>query len=70
MVEEGSDEYELPYTGCVATAMAQIMNFYKFPANAPAMETYQFKVPAGNDTYANVDADPLPGCKTRLESHA
>ena len=39
------------------------MNFHKFPAYAPAMETYQFKVPASNDTYANVDADPLPGVK-------
>lgn len=63
MVEEGSDKYELPYTGCVATSMSQIMNFHKFPAYAPAMETYQFKVPASNDTYANVDADPLPGVK-------
>lgn len=67
MVAEGSDKYELPYTGCVATSMSQIMNFHKFPAYAPAMETYQFKVPASNDSYANVDADPLPGVKLDWE---
>ena len=61
MVEEGSDEYELAYTGCVATSMAQIMNFHKFPAHAPAMDSYQFTVSAGNYNYATVDADALPG---------
>ena len=31
ITEEGDTVGELAYTGCVATSMAQIMNYYKFP---------------------------------------
>lgn len=41
-------------TGCIATAMAQVMYYWKFPAEAPAMEAYTSEI---ND----VTVDPLPG---------
>lgn len=41
------DGYELAYTGCVATAMAQIMYFYKEPAQT------EYEIPAYTFTYSN-----------------
>ena len=55
-------EYELPYTGCVATSMSQIMYFYKQPAQTLAeIPAYQFTV-AGDQmgVYATVQMDAQP----------
>ena len=41
-------------TGCIATAMAQVMYYWKFPAEAPAMEAYTSEI-------NGVAVDPLPG---------
>jgi len=37
------------YTGCVATAMAQVMNYHKYPAQGMGENTYTF--PVGKNTY-------------------
>ena len=34
--DEDNEEHEYPATGCTATAMAQVMNFYKYPAQTKA----------------------------------
>jgi len=36
------------YTGCVATATAQVMNYYQYPSKAPAMDAYScdYSIPA------------------------
>ena len=55
------DGYELAYTGCVATAMAQIMNFYKQPAQTLAeIPSYSFTYGDGNYNYATQTMDALP----------
>lgn len=51
---------EMAYTGCVATSMAQVMNYYKFPLTCtktiPSYEmTYYW-----NEDYYVIDTDPLP----------
>ena len=45
--DNGKDYYESDYnvsniclTGCVATAMAQVMNYWKWPESCPALEAY------------------------------
>ena len=45
--EDEADGYELAYTGCVATAMSQIMYFYKQPA------AIEHEIPAYTFTYGN-----------------
>ena len=40
-----NDEHAYPATGCTATAMAQVMNFYKFPEKTKAI------IPAHSNTY-------------------
>ena len=60
--DDPADGYELPYTGCVATSMSQIMYFYKQPAETLAeIPSYQFTV-AGNQmgVYSTVTMDALP----------
>lgn len=57
--ENGDTIGEYAYTGCVATSMAQIMNYYKFPLyctkTIPSYEmTYYW-----NDDYYITDTDPL-----------
>ena len=42
-------------TGCIATAMAQVMYYWKYPAEAPAMESYTSEV-------NGVTVGALPGC--------
>ncbi|MBP5735583.1 MAG: C10 family peptidase [Candidatus Methanomethylophilaceae archaeon] len=37
ITEDGDTVGELAYTGCVATSMAQIMNYYKFPLTISQM---------------------------------
>ena len=52
---------EKPYTGCVATAMSQIMNFYKQPeAITEALPSYTFTVSDGNFNYSTVTMEALP----------
>ena len=41
------------YTGCVATAMAQVMNFWQFPNNLPALQAYR------TESY-NINVGALP----------
>ncbi len=58
--ENGDTIGEYAYTGCVATSMAQIMNYYKFPLTCtqtiPSYEmTYYW-----NEDYYITNTDPLP----------
>ena len=58
--ENGDTISEMSYTGCVATSMAQIMNYYKYPLTCtqtiPSYEmTYYW-----NEDYYITDTDPLP----------
>ncbi|MBO4803901.1 MAG: C10 family peptidase, partial [Muribaculaceae bacterium] len=58
--ENGDTISERAYTGCVATSMAQIMNYYKYPLyctqTIPSYEmTYYW-----NEDYYVTDTDPLP----------
>ena len=60
VTEDGDTIGEYAYTGCVATSMAQIMNYYKFPLSCtqtiPSYEmTYYW-----NEDYYVTDTDPLP----------
>ena len=60
VTEDGDTIGEYAYTGCVATSMAQIMNYYKFPLSCtqtiPSYEmTYYW-----NEEYYITDTDPLP----------
>ncbi len=55
------DGYELAYTGCVATSMAQIMNFHKSPAaTTEVIPAYTFTYSDGNYNYAQVEMPELP----------
>ena len=58
--ENGDTIREMSYTGCVATSMAQVMNYYKYPLyctqTIPSYEmTYYY-----NGEYGIADTDPLP----------
>lgn len=46
-------------TGCVATAMAQVMYFHKWPASSPAIPAYTFSY-ANGDNQATYDMPELP----------
>ena len=60
------DGYELAYTGCVATAMSQIMYFYKQPEETLAeIPSYSFSYSDGSYNYSTVTMDALP--KTTLD---
>ena len=57
--ENGDTISEMSYTGCVATSMAQVMNYYKYPLyctkTIPSYEmTYYY-----NGEYGIADTDPL-----------
>ena len=55
------DGYELAYTGCVATSMSQLMNFYKYPVTTPqVIPAYTFTYGDGNYNYSTVDMPELP----------
>ena len=59
--EDEADGYELAYTGCVATAMSQIMYFYKQPAQTLAeIPAYSFTYSDGNYNYGTFDVDAQP----------
>ena len=51
---------EMAYTGCVATSMAQIMNYYKYPLYCTqTIPSYQMTY-YWNEDYYVADTDPLP----------
>ena len=59
--EDEADGYELAYTGCVATAMSQIMYFYKQPAQTLAdIPAYEFTVAGDNYNYSTVKMEAQP----------
>jgi hypothetical protein len=45
-------------TGCVATAMAQVMYYWRFPASCSSLAGYTSR---GSTSAPKVDVDPLPG---------
>ena len=59
--DDEADGYELAYTGCVATAMSQIMYFHKQPQQTLAeIPAYSFTYSDGNYNYSTVTMDALP----------
>ena len=59
--DDEADGYELAYTGCVATAMSQIMYFHKKPAQTLAeIPSYTFTVAGDNYNYSTVTMDAQP----------
>ena len=59
-VEDGDTIGELAYTGCVATAMSQIMNYYKYPTDPTStIPAYTFSYNAGNYNYVTVSMPAL-----------
>ncbi len=59
--ENGDTIGELAYTGCVATSMSQIMNYYKWPAQpTKPIASYTFSYPTGTYSYASFTTDELP----------
>ena len=59
--DDEADGYELAYTGCVATSMSQIMNFYKYPERTTqVIPAYSFTYSDGNYNYATVQMEELP----------
>ncbi len=58
--ENGDTVGELAYTGCVATSMAQIMNYYKHPIMcSQAIPSYTVVYYAGNYEYGAFDTETL-----------
>ena len=56
-----ADGYDLAYTGCVATAMSQIMYFHKQPAQTLAeIPSYTFTVAGDNYNYSTVPMEAQP----------
>ncbi len=59
--DDEADGYELAYTGCVATAMSQIMYFYKQPQQTlTEIPAYTFTYGDGSYNYVTVSMDALP----------
>ena len=59
--DDEADGYELAYTGCVATSMSQLMNFYKYPEKTTQeIPAYTFTYSDGNYNYSTVTMDALP----------
>ncbi len=55
------DGYELAYTGCVATSMSQLMNYYKYPEQTTqVIPAYSFTISDGNFNYSTVQMEELP----------
>ena len=57
--ENGDTISERAYTGCVATSMAQIMNYYKFPLYCTQTIPSYEMVYYWNEDYYVTDTDPL-----------
>ena len=59
--DDEADGYELAYTGCVATAMSQIMYFYKQPERiTEPIPSYTFTVAGDNFNYSTVTMEEQP----------
>ena len=59
--DDEADGYELAYTGCVATSMSQLMNFYKYPEQtSQVIPAYSFTYSDGNYNYSTVQMPELP----------
>ena len=61
-VKNEDGEYEESYTGCVATAMSQIMNFHKWPTQtSQVIPSYQYGYGTGNmGEYITQTTEELP----------
>lgn len=58
MTDDGAEQ---AYTGCVATAMAQIMNVYKWPETTPQeIPSYTFTYSMGDYNYGTQEMPALP----------
>ena len=60
MDENGDTISEFAYTGCVATSMAQVMNYYKYPLQCTQTIPSYEMVYYYNEEYYIADTDPLP----------
>ena len=58
--EEGYNANNRCVTGCVATAVAQVMNFHKWPQQVPAIPSYGFKLRKQDNTIIDVNFKELP----------
>ena len=59
VTEEGDTVGEFAYTGCVATAMAQVMNYYKYPLTCSQIIPSYMVTFYLNEEYGVFDTDPL-----------
>ena len=59
VTEEGDTIGELAYTGCVATSMAQIMNYYKFPLYPSQIIPSYIVTFYCQEEYGAFETDPL-----------
>ena len=59
VTEEGDTIGELAYTGCVATSMAQIMNYYKFPLYPSQIIPSYIVTFYWQEEYGAFETDPL-----------
>ena len=57
--ENGDTIGEMAYTGCVATSMAQIMNYYKFPLSCSQVIPSYIVTYYWQEEYGAFDTDPL-----------
>ncbi len=59
-MSDDGESYELAYTGCVATSMSQIMNYYKWPkTTTQVIPSYSFIYSDGLN-YGTATTDALP----------
>jgi len=60
-VEDNDTTSERAYTGCVATAMCQVMNYHKHPAqSSKEIPSYSVSYYLGNYEYGTFETDALP----------
>lgn len=59
VTEEGDTVGEFAYTGCVATSMAQVMNYYKHPMRCSKMIPSYLVTYYWQEEYGAFDTDPL-----------
>ena len=59
--ENGDTIGDMAYTGCVATSMAQVMNYYKFPlTTTQEIPSYSVTFVSDDGEYGMFDTDALP----------
>ena len=56
------------YSGCVATAMAQVLNWHKYPARATGTKTYTWENGGNQTLSADLSEKALDRKSTRLNS--